>query len=171
MSDVELHMSKQTERYQVLLIGHGALVIAIGLVSGLFLIFSMLGGFILWPIMDIPYELPGTVRGWKAAHVGGIMNGMLLAGVGLAIAKLALSNRSLKLVFWSLMATGWGNTLFYWGGNFSPNRGLSVHANQYGEANIGGLIAFVGGGLPMLFTIFAMGVLAVAAFRTVRVKS
>ncbi|MFT5572644.1 MAG: hypothetical protein ACI9FR_001568 [Cryomorphaceae bacterium] len=152
-------------RYQAKLLGHGALVLVIGLISGLMLIFSMLKGFVVWPIMDIPHELPGTVRGWKAAHVGGITNGLLIIVVALAMAKLPLTARAIKLVFWSLLATGWGNTLFYWGGNLSPNRGISFHANEYGETNFAGLIAFIGGGVPMLFTILALVILALAAFK------
>jgi hypothetical protein len=165
MSELQSAPSKMSERYQALLIGHGALVLLIGLISGLLLVFSMLGGFVLWPIMDIPYDLPGTTRGWKAAHVGGITNGLLLIGIALTLLKLPLTTRGLKLVFWSMVATGWGNTLFYWGGNLSPNRGVSFDANQYGESNIGGLIAFFGAGGPMLFTILAMAILARAAFR------
>ena len=164
MSEMNNAPLKIAERYQALLIGHGALVLLIGLVSGFFLVFSMLDGFVLWPIMDIPYEIPGTTRGWKAAHVGGITNGLLLIGVALAIVKLPLTSRGLKVIFWSLIATGWGNTLFYWGGNLSPNRGISFHANQYGESNLGGLIAFFGAGGAMLLTMVAMAILARAAF-------
>lgn len=165
MSETHGTATKITERHQSLLIAHGALVLLIGLVSGLFLVFSMLGGFVLWPIMDIPYELPGTIRGWKAAHVGGITNGLLLIGIALAMVKVPLTLRGSKLVFWSLLATGWGNTLFYWGGNLSPSRGISFAANQYGESNLAGLIAFFGAGGPMLFTILAMAILARAAFK------
>ena len=158
-------MNNSDNRYQNLLLAHGSLVTAVGLIAGLFLVFSMLGGFVLWPVMNVPYELPGSVRGWKAAHVGGITNGLLLFGVAFAMTKLALSEKSSKFVFWSILLTGWGNTLFYWAGNLSPNRGLSMNANVYGETNLAGYMAFLGAGSVMLFTIAAMFVLAHAAFK------
>lgn len=155
-------------RYQTLLFAHGALVLGIGLICGIVLIFSMLKGFVLWPILDIPYELPGSVRGWKAAHIGGICNGLLLIAIGVVLAKIPMSSGSSKFVFWSFIATAWGNTVFYWAGNFAANRGISAQSNAYGESDLSGVIAFVAGGSVMLFTIIATLLIALAAFRHAR---
>lgn len=168
MTENDIWQGEEKNRYQARLLGHGALVLLIGLISGVILIFSMLKGFVLWPILDIPYELPGSVRGWKAAHVGGITNGLLLMGVALAIVHLPLSYASTRFVFWSMVLTGWGNTLFYWGGNLAPSRGISVLDNDYGQSNMAGVVAFVGGGSAMLFTIISAGIIAVAAFNKAR---
>lgn len=152
----------------MLLIGHGAAVTVIGLIAGIILIFVMLEGFILWPIMDYSFDFAGSVRGWKASHVGGLTNGLLVMGVGLVVAKVPMGQGALKFVTWSFVATGWGNTIFYWAANFAPNRAISVEGNQYGDANLAGLIGFVGGGSVMLFTTAASIVLSLAAFRAAK---
>jgi hypothetical protein len=161
----------EKNKYQALLIGHGALVLLIGLISGVILLFAMLGGLVLWPILDIQIDFPGSVRGWKAAHVGGLTNGLLIAGVGLILTKFPLTMAKTRFIFWSFVLTGWGNTLFYWGGNLSGTRGLSIQDNAYGESNIAGVIAFIGGGSAMIFTIIATAFIGIAAFKYAKNKS
>lgn len=156
------------ERYQALLLAHGALVLLISLVAGIILIFSMLEGFIIWPFMNIPADIPGSVRGWKAAHVGGLTNGLLLIGISIVLAKVPLSFGATRFVFWSFILTGWANTLFYWAGNLAANRGVSFHSNSYGESDLAGVIAFFSGGSVMLLTIIATFLLTKGAFRLAR---
>lgn len=165
MTDVPSWVSRETKRLQLLLIAHGAGVLFIGLLAGFMLVFAMLEGFILWPILDIPYELPGSVRGWATAHVGGITNGLLLIGIALVFTKMPIALGKIRFMFWSFMLTGWGNTIFYWAANLSQNRGISVQSNRYGESDLAGIVAFVSGGSVMLLTTIATAMIAMAAYQ------
>ena len=160
--------TEEAKRFRAALIGHGSVIMCIGLIAGIILIFSMLNGVVIWPIIDLAVDIPGSTRGWKTTHVGGLQNGMLLIGIALALPYIPMSYASQKFVFFSFVATGWGNTLFYWAGNFSQNRGLSVVGTPYGEGDIYGAIAYFAGGSVMLFTIAASLVLASGAFRLAR---
>ena len=156
------------ERLQHLVIGHGMLVLLIGLIAGIMLIFSLLGAVTLWPLPVWEVVVPGSTRGWSAAHVGGILNGVMIGGVALLMAKLQLTGRRAFWVGWGMIITGWANTVFYWAGNLSANRGLSVAGTPFGEGDIPGAIAFLGGGAGMVFTIVAVIILALAAFEAAR---
>ena len=151
-------------RLERLVIGHGMLVLLVGLVAGVMLVFSMLDAVTLWPLPAWDVHLPGSTRGWSAAHVGGILNGVMIAGSALLMARLELAGWQAFWVGWGMIITGWANTLFYWAGNFSANRGLSVGATPYGEGDLAGAIAYLGGGAGMFFTFVAVIILARAAF-------
>ncbi|MBO6656261.1 MAG: hypothetical protein JJ934_05165 [Pseudomonadales bacterium] len=152
-------------------IGHGLLVLFVGLIAGVMLVFSLLGAIELWPIPGIEADIPGSTRGWQAAHVGGIMNGIMLAGIALLMKHFQLTGRKALWVGWGMIITGWGNTLFYWAGNLSANRGLSVTETPFGQGDIWGALAFFGGGIAMFFTFVAIGVLVVQAFGSLRDSS
>ncbi len=158
----------QSDRLMYLVIANGMLVLCIGLLAGMMLIFSLLGAVTLWPLPVWDVTVPGSVRGWQAAHVGGILNGVMIAGVALLMQKLDLAGRRVLWVGWGMIVTGWGNTIFYWAGNFAPNRGLSMTSTPFGEGNFAGALAFLGGGLAMAFTIIAVVILALAAFEKAR---
>ena len=49
-------------------IGHGMLVLFIGLVAGVMLVFSLLEVVTLWPLPAWEVDIPGSTRGWQAAH-------------------------------------------------------------------------------------------------------
>ena len=66
---------------------------------------------------------------------------------------------------WSLIITGWANTLFYWAGNLSANRGLSVTDTPFGPGDLMGALAYLGGGSGMAFTFLAVALIAMAAFQ------
>lgn len=160
-------LSKETRlSYQV--IGYGMVVLLIGLIAGIMLIFSLLDAVTLWPLPAWEVSIPGTTRGWQAAHVGGILNGVMIGGAGLLMMKLALTGKRAQWVGWGMIITGWANTLFYWAGNLSANRGLSVGTTPYGEGDLAGALAFLGGGLGMVFTIIAVSILALCAFERAR---
>jgi styrene-oxide isomerase len=144
---------------------HAILVLSIGLVAGLMLAFSLLDAVNLWPLPVWEVTIPGSTRGWAAAHVGGILNGIMLIVLIQLASKLVLSDRDFRLSAWSLIITGWGNTVFYWTGNIAPNRGLSVDDTVYGGADIWGILAFIGGGGAMFFTFFVMFLFGRAALR------
>ena len=144
---------------------HAIFVLSIGLVAGLMLAFSLLDAVNLWPLPVWEVAIPGSDRGWAAAHVGGILNGIMLIVLIQLATKLDLSDRHFQLSAWSLIITGWGNTVFYWAGNIAPNRGLSVDDTVYGGADIWGILAFIGGGGAMFFTFFVMFLFGRAALR------
>jgi len=156
--------SAGTDRLVYLVIGHGMVVLCIGLVAGVMLIFSLLDAVTLWPLPAWEVTVPGTTRGWQAAHVGGILNGVMIAGVALLMVRLGLEGRAAGWVGGGMIVTGWGNTIFYWAGNLSANRGLSVGSTPYGEGDLAGALAFFGGGIGMFFTFVAVVILARAAF-------
>lgn len=149
-------------------IGHGMIVLMIGLISGIALIFSLLDAVTIWPLPVWEVSIPGSTRGWQAAHVGGILNGVMIAGVGVLMTKLSLIGKQAAWVGWGMIVTGWANTVFYWAGNFSQNRGLSVVETPYGAGDIWGALAFLGGGAGMVFTIIAVAILARQAFANAR---
>ena len=157
-----------TERLSNRVIGHGMLVLLLGLISGLGLVFSLMDAVVLWPLPAWEVTIPGSTRGWQAAHVGGITNGVMIAVVAVLMTRLELTGRRAFWVGWGMIVTGWGNTVFYWAGNFSQNRGLSVTETPYGPGDVWGALAFLGGGLAMAFTIAAVVILARAAFEKAR---
>jgi len=77
-------------RLQHLVIGNGLVVLLIGLIAGVMLIFSLLDAIALWPLPAWEVKVPGSTRGWQAAHVGGILNGVMVSGSALLMAKLEL---------------------------------------------------------------------------------
>jgi len=168
MNELENWEINQIKRLQGSIIGHGALILFIGLVAGIMLTFAMLQGVKIWPILDIPMEIPGSIGGWKAAHVGGLMNGIMLMVVALCLSKVSMSAASSRFMFYALVLTGWGNTVFYWFGNFSLNKGLSVGATPYGEGDVYGAIAFISAGSVMLLTLVASLMLMRAGFKMAR---
>ena len=144
---------------------HALLVLTVGLVAGVMLVFSLLDAVNLWPFPVWEVAIPGSTRGWQAAHVGGIMNGIMLVALVLLMGKLKLTRRQYTICSWSLIVTGWGNTLFYWAGNVAPNRGLSMADTPYGAADIAGALAFLGGGVAMVLLFAVMYILVGAALR------
>ena len=143
---------------------HAVLVTTVGLLAGVMLIFSLLGSVTLWPLPTLAVDIPGTTRGWQAAHVGGVMNGVMLVAFGLLLRNLQLSPQKYAVAARGLVLVGWGNTLFYWAGNVAPNRGLSMGDTPFGAANLAGALAFLGGAVAMivlfvLMVIFAQAVL------------
>ena len=71
------------QRLSYLVIAHGMTILLIGLAAGVMLIFSLLDAVTLWPLPVWEVSVPGTTRGWQAAHVGGITNGVMMAVVAI----------------------------------------------------------------------------------------
>jgi len=114
-----------TDRSCSLLVAHGALLFLAGMAAGFPFAFEILGAIELWPIR-IEAEMPGDVRGWRMAHLEGILNGLLLCVIGAVGARLRLSARASAIVVWGLVVTGWGNVVASWVGPLSETRGLAV---------------------------------------------
>lgn len=168
MNNANEHHQHRVKHYQTLLFAHGSAVLLISLIAALLLVFSMAGGVIAWPLLNIPTDIPGSVRGWKASHVGGLTNGLLMIAMAIILTQVQMSARLTRFVYWSFVLTGWGNTVFYWAANFSANRGVSFHGNQYGESDLAGILAYLSGGSVMLLTIFATAVVMIESFRKAR---
>lgn len=156
------------EQLQHRVIGHGMLVLLIGLVAGVMLTFSLLDAVALWPFPTWEVAIPGSTRGWVSAHVGGILNGVMIAGLALLMTKLKLQGSQAFWVGWGLIIVGWGNTLFYWAANFSANRGLSPADSSLGEGGMWAALAYVGGVVGMVFAFVVVWILARAAFQRAR---
>src|SRR5215470_198315 len=97
-------------RLQRLLVAHGALVFLVGLVAGfpfalLEIHAATLDG------SNTPPPVPGDVRGWRMAHLEGVLNG-LTCFAGAAVGPyLRLSARAYTILAWSLVVTAWGNMI------------------------------------------------------------
>ncbi|MEE2890830.1 MAG: hypothetical protein VX766_01680 [Pseudomonadota bacterium] len=159
MREVEREVGHAT----CVVIAHGLAVLGVGLVAGVGLVFSLLDAVALWPMPAWEVSIPGSTRGWQAAHVGGITNGMLLVLLALTFQPLALERARARWLTWALIITGWGNTIFYWAGNLAPNRGLSVGDTIHGAGDFAGALAYFGGAAAMLALFCTVGVLLKAS--------
>src|SRR5207247_10030538 len=93
------------ERLRALLVANGALVFMVGLVAGFPFTFVILGKIVLWPLPGaLGVHLPGDVRGWRMAHLAGILNGLTLIAVASAAPWLTLGHRASAWVVWILVA-------------------------------------------------------------------
>ena len=104
-----------TDRQRSLLVAHGALVFLVGMVAGLPFALVLLGTAVG----------PGDVRGWRMAHLEGILNGLLLIAVAAAGGHLRLGPRAQPVLFWSLVVTAWGNQVASVIGPLFGGRGLT----------------------------------------------
>ncbi|MDA8524326.1 isomerase [Alphaproteobacteria bacterium] len=138
------------DRFQKIMIAHGFLVTLVGMLAGFMLMFKMLGGLEYWPGTFLEISVYGTTEGWIRAHSGGVTNGMLTIIVALALPKLELSERMTAFFAWGLIYCAWTFTAFYWIGNRSANRALSIGDNVFGAADWLSVIGFVPG-LPSVF--------------------
>ena len=96
--------------YRKLLIGHGAIVFLLGLLAGFPFAFFLAGEISLWPIpWKIDYQFPGTYRGWRMAHLEGILNGLVLFAVAAIGSIVQFTPRAQKILVWCLIITAYGN--------------------------------------------------------------
>lgn len=95
-----------TDRLQRLMIAHGALVFLVGMVVGFPFGFAILAET---APNTSGWQPPGDVRGWRMAHLEGVLNGLTLIAVAAVGDKLRLSARLGAVVAWGLIITSWGN--------------------------------------------------------------
>lgn len=150
------------------MIGHGAGVVLVGLFAGVGLLVSLLGGIELIPGQIIELSIPGDTGAWVRAHVGGMMNGVLVMLVAVMMAGLGFAGAAEGRMFWMLAGTGWANTLFYWAALFAPNRALSIADNRFGESNAAAVIGLVPALLFAVIAIIAVFTLMRQAFASSR---
>ena len=143
------------ERLQRLMIGNGLLVVLVAMLSGFMLMFSLLGGVEVWPGKIIEIPLYGSVDGWVRAHSGGTMNGLLVIVVALCLPHLRLSDSMQRFTAYGFIYVAWSFTVFYWLGNASSNRALSMGPNPLGEPDTIGMLGFLPG-LPSVFIVVVL---------------
>lgn len=113
-------------KQQSTLIRHGALVFLLGMAAGFPLAFELLGRLELWPVPgSVAFDMPGDVRGWRMAHMEGILNGMLLILIAAVGGKLVLSDKHAGRLVIAMLVTAYGNIAASWIGPLSETRGLS----------------------------------------------
>jgi hypothetical protein len=115
------------------LIFHGAIIILIGLFSGL----------IYWQTI-IRNKRPEVIRGWRIAHLFLVIEGMFIVIVGLGIPYLALGGLSVRVLVWTLASSGYGFAWAFIGGAWKGYRGLTP--KPYGLNTFLFLGHFVGAG-------------------------
>ena len=162
-------LSGAAERGRLRLIQHGAAIAVIGLLSGFGMVFAILEAIHVWPL-TVAYDgaIPGSERGWRVAHVAGVMNGMLMLLIGLALTTVLPPLRAQAWIVWGMVYTGWGNTVFFHCANLSSNRGLSAGTTRLGEPDLLGAIGYLVGASTIPFTLVAVSLVGIAATRALR---
>jgi len=148
--------------------GHGVLMILATLLGGVGLWMFLLGGFELMPGYIVQFQLPGTADGWRRAHTGPALNGLMVIAIALVLPALNFDNKKAKWLGWLVVADGWANVIFYFFSNFAVNRGLSFGPNVFGEGSAFGVIAL---GPAYLFGVIAVVVMAIIGWQGVRASS
>lgn len=126
------------------LIFHGAIIILIGLVSGL----------IYWQTI-IRNKRPEVIRGWRIAHVFLLIEGMFMVIMGLGIPHLALGGLAVWVLVWTIASSGYGFAWAFIGGAWKGYRGLTP--KPYGLNTIlflGHLIGAVGSLIGIAMVIY-----------------
>ncbi len=144
-----------------LMMGNGALMIFASLVGGLGLWMFLLGGFELIPGYVLEFQLPGSAEGWRRAHTGPVMNGLMVIAVAFGLPLLNITERTAKILGWIIMLDGWSNVGFYFFGNFATNRGLAFGLSRLGPSDIFSFLALAP---AYLFGVLAMGALLVIGY-------
>ena len=152
-----------SERLRSLMVAHGALVFLLGMAAGFPFAFVILGKVVLWPFPGASaWNGPGDVRGWRMAHLEGILNGLTLLAVAAVAPHLRLGARAQKVVGWSLIVTAWGNMVASLVGPLFGGRGLEFGG---GVANSLMYVLFV---IAVVAVIVAMVLVSVGALRRAR---
>ena len=156
-----------TQRHQSLMIGHGAIVLCIGLLAGFAFAFNLVEKISVWPIPgSLDLQVPGEPERWRAAHTGNIMNGLMIIAAALSLPLLRLSPRAERFVTWGLILTVWGNVGFYFLAAFGASgRGLTMGPNKFGGGDLlsqlNFLVAYPGAFIaPIALALVARGAFA-----------
>ena len=147
------------------LMGHAALIMLIGFAAGVGLLVSAVGGIEVFPGKIIPIALFGSVPGWTAAHLGGMLNAILMIVVALMLPVLGFSPKTSGYLGVMLIGTGWANTLFYWASLASPNQALTFGANRFGPASLAAVVGLLPALVFVVVAIVAFVMIARQAFR------
>lgn len=144
-----------TERQQASLVAHGALVFLLGMAAGFPFAFEILQRVETWPIPgSIAVDMPGDVRGWRMAHLEGILNGTLLIAVGAFGGRLALTATQARWAVRGLLVTAWGNIVASWIAPLAEVRGLAFSGASWNSVVYLLFIAAVVGVLIAMALVF-----------------
>lgn len=146
------------------MIGHGLIILLIGMILGVGLLASLLGGMEIIPGSIILFDTPGDPAAWVRAHIGAMLNGMLIILVAILVVMLQLSARMAGHLRWMLVGTGYANTFFYIVAMWAPNRALSFADNRFGEANIFSVLGLVPTLIFVVVSIVAISMLIRSVF-------
>ena len=150
------------------MIGQGALILLIGMLAGVGLLISLLGGMEIIPGQITEFSIPGDTGAWVRNHIGGMLNGILIILVALTLQGLGFSQAAAGRMYWMLVGTGWANTVFYWAALFAPNRALSFADNRHGESNLASVIGLAPSLLFAVVSIVAVFTLMRQAFASAK---
>ncbi len=145
---------------QRVMLSNGFLVILVSMLAGFMLMFSLVGGFEIWPGTILDFSVYGSTEGWVRAHSGGLTNGLLVLAVAFALPHMSLSKFQEKLLAYGFIYVAWSFTVFYWLGNASANRALTFGDSPLGESSLISVLGFLPG-LPSVFLVLIL--LAIAA--------
>lgn len=145
--------------------GHGVLMMMTALLGGVGYWMYLVGGFEIIPGYIIEFGLSGSEHGWKQAHTGPVLNGLMVIGVALVMPALDFKASTAKLLGWLVVADGWANVVFYFAGNFSQNRALAYSDTHLGPAN---LWSYIGLAPAAIFGAIAIVVLSMIGWRAIR---
>jgi len=81
-----------------MMMGNGALMIFSALVGGLGLWMFLLGGFELIPGYVLEFQLPGTADGWRRAHTGPVMNGLMVIAIAFGLPLINITEQTAKIL-------------------------------------------------------------------------
>ena len=146
------------DRLQRIMIANGMMVVLVAMLAGFMLMFSLLGGFEIWPGTTLQFAVYGTSEGWVRAHSGGTMNGLLVIVIALALPKLNLSEAMQRWTTWGFIYVAWSFTVFYWLGNAAGNRALSIGDNVFGQSDIYGVLGFLPGLPSVIIVVVLLGI-------------
>lgn len=164
LSRIDAGVAAQRQALQRVMIGHGALMIATALLGGVGLWMFLLGGFEIIPGYIIHFQLPGSAEGWRKAHSGPVLNGLMVIGIAFALPLLDFKIATARLLGWIIVLDGWSNVGFYVFGNLSPNRGLAFGPSVMGPSDIFSWLAL---GPAYLFGVLATVALFVIGWHAV----
>lgn len=126
---------------------HAGAVIMFGMLSGIPLAMSILG-----------YIDNAAASDWKLSHMEGLINGLLMLAIAACAHLISLTPGKQKLLFISVVFTGYSNSLYGWA------RGLSGSAGLDFSPPISNQIAALLGGLPIFTAFLAIGLLMIGAY-------
>lgn len=147
------------------MIGHGAIILFLGMLAGVGLLVSLVGGLEILPGTILEFSIPGDADGWVRTHIGSMLNGILIIIVALLIHHLGINDTVASKLRWMLVGTGYANTLFYLAALLAPNRALTFGDNRLGESNIAAIIGLAPALVFAVISLIAIFIVIQQAFR------
>jgi hypothetical protein len=161
----QLEPARAIRRTQRVMIAHGMLILLVGLVAGVGLLISLVGGLEIWPGRIISLAVPGESAAWGRLHLGQILNAFLIVLAALALPVVDADAAFARRLGWMFVGTGWANTAFYLAALHAPNRALTFGANRWGA---GGLAATLGLAPALVFAFITIVAVVMLAWRALR---